>query len=55
MSNLFPKQPRRMLQPTKDQLRDYLAEVTAENLSLRAENEQLRRHWWPRLFRRNKK
>lgn len=50
---LIPRQPRRMRQPRKDQLRDALAQVTAENIRLRAELEQERAlPWWRRMIRR---
>ncbi len=46
---LFPRQPRRLKQPTKDVLRQHLARVTEENIRLRAENERLRAPWWRRI------
>lgn len=51
---LFPRQPRRMHQPRKEQLRDAVAALTEENIRLRAENQWLRRPWWRRLFKRSK-
>ena len=49
---LFPRQPRRMRQPRKDQLRDELARAAARIEALETENEHLRRPWWRRLIRR---
>lgn len=51
-SQLFPKPPKRMRQPTKEQLRDQVATVTEDNIRLRAEIDHLRRPWWRRLFQR---
>lgn len=51
--DLIPRAPRRMRQPRKDQLRDALAQVTEENIRLRAELEQERAlPWWRRMIRR---
>ncbi|KMM77044.1 hypothetical protein ACP93_02445 [Xanthomonas sp. NCPPB 1128] len=49
---LFPRQPRRLKQPTKDLLRQHLASITEENIRLRAEVERLRSTWWRRLINR---
>ncbi|MCI2243842.1 hypothetical protein L3067_04365 [Xanthomonas sp. PPL568] len=49
---LFPRPPRRLKQPTKDVLRQHLANVTNENIRLRAEVERLRSVWWRRLINR---
>lgn len=49
---LFPRQPRRMRQPKKDQLRDELARAAARIEALETENEHLRQPWWRRLIRR---
>lgn len=49
---LFPRPPRRMKQPTKEQLRQAVAELTLQVERLRAENEHLRRRpWWRRILR----
>lgn len=50
--DLIPRQPRRMRQPTKDQLRDSLARAADEIQRLRLENERLRRPWWRRIWRK---
>ena len=49
---LFPRPPRRMRQPRKDQLRDELARAAARIEALETENEHLRRPWWRRLLQR---
>ena len=50
---LFPRPPRRMRQPKKDQLRDELARAAARIEALETENEHLRRlPWWRRLLKR---
>ncbi len=49
---LFPRPPRRMRQPKKEQLRDELARAAARIEALETENEQLRRPWWRRLLQR---
>ena len=46
---LFPRPPRRMLQPTKDTLREQLALAAARIESLKAALEQARRPWWVKL------
>ncbi|HYG06493.1 MAG TPA: hypothetical protein VD865_08770 [Stenotrophomonas sp.] len=51
-SQLFPKPPKRMRQPRKDQLREELARAAAEIERLRSENEHLRQPWWRRLIER---
>lgn len=43
---LFPKPPRRMLQPTKDTLREQLALAAERIEALEAEIAALRRPWW---------
>lgn len=50
--DLIPRRPRRMKQPTKDQLRDTLARAADEIQRLRLENERLRRPWWRRIWRK---
>lgn len=50
--DLIPRAPRRMRQPTKDQLRDNLAKAADEIQRLRAENERLRRPWWRKIWRK---
>ncbi len=49
---LFPRPPRRMKQPRKDVLREFLADAATEIERLRAENERLRTPWWRRLIKR---
>lgn len=44
---LIPREPRRMRQPSKDELRKQLATAADEMMRLRAENDRLR--WWRRL------
>ncbi|GHH52412.1 hypothetical protein [[Pseudomonas] boreopolis] len=51
-NELFHRPPRRMLQPTKDQLREHIAQLAEENIRLRADIERLRTPWWQRIFRR---
>ena len=50
-AQLFPKEPRRLKQPTKAALRQQLALAADEIARLRIENEQLRASWWRRLIR----
>ena len=42
MTQLFPREPRRMRQPAKDVLREQLATAADEVIRLRAENLRLR-------------
>lgn len=49
MDQLFPRPPRRMKQPTKDQLRAQLAEAASEIERLQG---ALAAPWWRRLARR---
>ena len=49
---LFPRPPRHMKQPTKDQLRTQLAEAAAELERRGVLIEQLRTPWWRRLLLR---
>lgn len=58
-NQLFPKPPRQLKQPRKQQLRDELARAAttielqaAEIERLRMKNEHLRRPWWRRLIPR---
>lgn len=46
---LFPKPPRRMLQPRKATLRQIIRNREAEIYRLKAEIERLRSPWWKRL------
>lgn len=48
---LFPRKPRRMKQPTKALLREYLDNATRELERVKAENERLRMPWWRRIIR----
>lgn len=48
--SMFPRDRRRMKQPTKDRLRDQLAIAASRIEQLTAENESLRRPWWRRLI-----
>lgn len=51
--HLFPRPPRQMKQPRKDQLREQLRDA-AETIERQArEIEHLRRPWWRRLLRRS--
>ncbi|WP_220479122.1 hypothetical protein [Marilutibacter spongiae] len=49
MTQLFPKAPRRMKQPRKDQLREAVEALTDENIRLRL---YLNLPWWRRIFTR---
>lgn len=51
-TQLFPRKPRRMKQPRKDQLREAVESLTDEVIRLRTENERLRSPWWRRIFTR---
>lgn len=48
---LIPKQPRRLLQPSKQVLRDQLALAATEIERLRWKLDWLKQPWWKRLFR----
>ncbi|WP_369916489.1 hypothetical protein AB8810_10905 [Xanthomonas sp. NCPPB 3005] len=50
IEKLPPRPMRRMLQPTKDTIRDQLAAAREENAQLRAEIERMRSTWWRRLL-----
>lgn len=49
---LFPRQPKRLRQPSKQTLRNELRRAADQIIELRAENERLRMPWWRRVFRR---
>ncbi|MBD9376158.1 hypothetical protein [Pseudoxanthomonas sp. PXM04] len=49
MDQLFPRPPRRMKQPTKDQLRAQLVQAASEIERLQG---ALANRWWRRLARR---
>lgn len=51
---MFPRDPRRMKQPTKNTLRDQLAIAASRIEQLTTENERLRRPWWRRVIERAK-
>jgi hypothetical protein len=52
MNEILPKPPRKMLQPTKDELRRRLAVKDEELERLRALAINASRPWWRRIFQR---
>ena len=48
---LFPRQPKRLMQPRKEVLREELRRAADRIIEQGAEIQRLR--WWQRLFRRN--
>lgn len=51
-TDLIPRQPRRLRQPTKAKLREELARAASTIEQQQAVIEQLRTPWWRRIFRR---